>query len=123
VTYAELTQYAHAHIIETSNKYAVLVRASADMGFLTWNSEADPLRWAVLWDIKDIAGHKVKVPSGRALDGEPRYILRADQDTGELVPFVNICNWRGGLYYDALYHAIRDTAGCRGRYHRAALVQ
>lgn len=108
MTYTELTQYTHIRIIQTHNKYAVLLRVLEDMDFPDWNERADPMRWAILWDEKEIAGHKIKTQSGRALDGDPRYILRADPDTGELVPYINICEWRGGLYYDALDQALEE---------------
>lgn len=99
MTYKELTQCTHTRIIQTYNKYAVFLRASEDRDFPDWNKEADPMRWAVLWEEKEIAGHKIKTQSGRALDGEPRYILRADPDTGELTPYLNICEWRQSYFF------------------------
>lgn len=108
MTYAELTRYTHTRIIQTHNKYAVLLRVPEDFDFFDWNKEADPMRWAVLWEQKEIAGHTMQVPSGRQLDGDPAYVLRADPDTGELVPYINIAKWWGGLYYYALYQAMDE---------------
>lgn len=108
MTYKELTQCTHIRIIQTHNKYAVFLRASEDMDFQTWNEEADLMRWAVLWDEEEIAGRKIKTQSGRALDGKPRYILRADPDTGELVPYINVCQWQQRYYCKSLQLALAE---------------
>lgn len=106
--FRDLLKLHDIRTIQTHNKYAVLLRASEDMDFPEWNERADPLRWAILWDEKEIAGHKIKTQSGRALDGEPRYILRADPDTGELVPYLNICEWRQSYFYESLEMALAE---------------
>lgn len=108
VTYKELTQCTHTRIIQTHNKYAVFLMASKDIDFPDWNARADALRWAILWNETEIAGHKIKTQSGRALDGKPRYILRADPDTGELVPYINVCQWQQQYYYKSLQLALAE---------------
>ena len=99
MTYKEIEQYTHIRIIQTGNKYAVLLRVSEETDFEAWNKEADPLRWAVMWDTKEVEGHSIMVRSGRQLDRDPSFILRADPDTGDIVPYINISAWWGGLFY------------------------